>query len=564
MKSYTGLAAAPGIGIGGITIHRSDYRLPKQAKLDDAYDPEAEWQLFLEAQNTVDAELRKLCEVSSSVVAEIFAAHRVMLHDDTLLTSIRTSIFEQGNNAAVATHDVIEDLGNLFSSFDDEYFAGRAADILDLGQRLLAQLGAHVQRSSLENLPANTILVAEDLGPSDLAQVSPDSVSGIALANSTPTAHSAILARSLGIPLVCALGREVLELSPHQLAVVDGNHGELQIGVSQEGMERIRSRRDSFLRSQETAIDLANRPAVMLDGRMVPVRGNANSPEEVEKAANSGADGIGLLRTEYLFRHRSAPPTQEEQEEAYTRFISQSGDHLTVRALDAGGDKPVRYIVHRREDNPFLGLRGVRLLIEQPSILRTQYAALRSAAAHAGRSNNVRFMMPMISTAEEVLSVRQILDSTNSNLPPLDVGIMIEVPSAALIAHALAPLVDFLSIGTNDLAQYVLASDRTNSTVARLADPLHPSVLHLVKMTCDAGREHGKPVSLCGEIAGDSAAVPLLIGLGVTELSAPLPAVPLVKQTLRSVTMDRCVQLAYDALSCSTGQEVRELLEQNI
>jgi phosphoenolpyruvate-protein phosphotransferase len=564
MKSYTGLAAAPGIGIGSITIHRSDYRLPQQVSTDGAPDPEAEWQAFLEAQNTVDAELRILCNDSSSVVAEIFAAHRVMLHDDTLLTSIRTSIFEKGNSAVAATHDVIEDLGNLFSSFDDEYFAGRAADILDLGQRLLAQLGAHVQRSSLENLPPRTILVAEDLRPSDLAQVSPDAVSGIALANSTPTAHSAILARSLGIPLVCALGREVLDLSPHQLAVVDGNHGELQVGISQEGMDQIRSRRDSYLRSQETAKDLARQPAVMLDGKMVPVRGNANSPEEVEKAASSGADGIGLLRTEYLFRNRSHPPTQDEQEEAYARFIAQTNDHLTVRALDAGGDKPVRYIVHRREDNPFLGLRGVRLLIEQPSILRTQYAALRAAAAHSGRSHDVRFMMPMISTAEEVLTVRQILDSTKSRLPRLDIGIMIEVPSAALIAHALAPLVEFLSIGTNDLAQYVLASDRTNSTVARLADPLHPSVLRLVKMTCDAAREYGKPVSLCGEIAGDSAAVPVLVGLGVTELSAPLPAVPLVKQTLRSMTMEHCVQLAYDALACSTGQEVRELLEQSI
>lgn len=562
MKSYTGLAAAPGIGIGTIAIHRSNHHLPQKPGEGIELAPEQEWQAFLDAQEKVDAELRELCSNSSSVVAEIFSAHRVMLHDETLLKSIRTSIFEGGNSAATATHDVIEELGDLFRSFDDEYFAGRAADIIDLGQRLLAQLGAAEERPSLSELPPDTVLVAQDLRPSDLAELSADVVVGIALSNSTPTAHSAILARSLGIPLVCALGREVLELRPSQLAVVDGNLGLLQVGVSEEGLQRINTRRQAYLLSQATARDLAQQPATTLDGCTIPVRGNANSPEEIERSAASGADGIGLLRTEYLFRNRSHAPSMEEQVETYAHFIAQTHDQLTVRALDAGGDKPVRYIPHRREDNPFLGLRGIRLLIEQPSLLLTQYQALHVATARTGTHIDVRFMLPMISNAEEVIAVRHILDEADSPGEPLKIGIMIEVPSAALIAHALAPLVDFLSIGTNDLAQYVLASDRTNSTVARLADPLHPAVLQLIKVTCDAGHQSNCPVSLCGEIAGDPAVVPLLLGLGVNELSAPLPAVPLVKQTVRAVDMDECTRIADKALRCSTGFQVREVLDQ--
>ena len=223
MKSFTGLAAAPGIGIGAITIHRSETHLPISPEESYEHNAESEWQAFLDAQELVDLELGELCESSSSVVAEIFSAHRVMLHDDTLVKSIRENIFDQGKTAAVATHDVIEGLGDLFSSFDDEYFAGRAADIIDLGQRLLSHLGAAEKRPTLDDLPKDTLLVSEDLRPSDLAQLSAELVVGIALANSTPTAHSAILARSLGIPLVCALGDEILELAPGQLAVVDGN-----------------------------------------------------------------------------------------------------------------------------------------------------------------------------------------------------------------------------------------------------------------------------------------------------------------------------------------------------
>ncbi len=562
MQTFSGLVAAPGIGIGVLVLYRPDQAVPAHAGAEDERAPEAEWQHFLQAQAEVDAELKLLSENPNTLVAEIFAAHRVMLHDKTLLDAVQNRIMQHGENAVSATHHVIGELAELFTAFDDEYFAGRASDILDLGQRLLARLGAQVNQLALANLPAGAILVAEDLSPSELTQLSADQVAGIALAQSTPTAHSAILARSMGIPLACALGYDILHLTPGLTAVVDGFRGRLYAGIEPDEMPALRRRRDQFLASQAAAIDHAHSPAVTRDGFCIPVSANANSPKEVAQAAHVGADGVGLLRTEYLFRGRAEAPSLEEQTRTYAEFLTQVNSLLTVRGLDAGGDKPVRYIVHRHEENPFLGLRGVRLLIDQPHILLTQYRALQLAAAQAAPGVDVRFLLPMISTAEEILTVRDLLSQLPADLPPLRLGIMVEVPSAALIAPALAPLVDFFSIGTNDLAQYVLASDRTNSVVAGMADPLHPAVLHLIRLTCEAGRQAHKPVSLCGEIAGDPIAVPLLVGLGVTELSAPLPAVPLIKETIRDLHLAECRELARQALACRSGIQVRELLAQ--
>ncbi|MCC6454446.1 MAG: phosphoenolpyruvate--protein phosphotransferase [Caldilineaceae bacterium] len=576
-----GLAAAPGIGIGALHLYRPGLAAPIAPTADEAaIDPQEEWQTFLTAHAHVDAELEELEANPNSFVGEIFAAHRAILQDRTLLDWVQAAIYEEHLSAAAATHKVISNLADLFRSFEDEYFAGRAIDILDLGQRLLTQLGEALSRPQLTQLPPQTILVAEDLTLSDLAQLPVDHVVGIALAYSTPTAHSAILARSQGIPLVCALGPSLLHLLPGQNAVVDGNEGHFLVNIDAAVMERYSSEQQEYLAAGVLALTHAHKPAYTRDGVHVPILANANSPQEVSQSRSMGADGIGLLRTEYLFQGRAIPPSYDEQRATYAEFITQVNRQLTVRALDAGGDKPVSYIVHHREDNPFLGRRGIRLLLAEPELLRVQYCALQ-AAAHAAQDPaqnpaqapvEVRFMLPMISTAEEILSVRSILNATpphanfdcdtteSDDLPHLKLGIMIEVPSAALIAASLAPLVDFFSIGTNDLAQYVLASDRTNSIVANLADPLHPAVLHLIYQTCIAAQAAGKPVSLCGEIAGDPLATPLLLGLGVNELSVPLFAVPIIKETVRDLDMAHCRQLATAALACSSAAAVRALL----
>jgi phosphocarrier protein FPr len=368
----------------------------------------------------------------------------------------------------------------------------------------------------------------------------------------------------------------LLQLLHDQSAVVDGDQGRLLVDIDAGELQRYDSMRQAYLVAGALALAHAQEAAYTRDGVHVPVLANANSPQEVAQSRSVGADGIGLLRTEYLFQGRATPPSREEQQATYAQFITQVNHQITVRALDAGGDKPVNYVVHPHEDNPFLGLRGVRLLIAKPELLRDQYRGLQAAAAHSHEPVDVRFLLPMISTAEEILTVRSILEATSdqangngdhdgdnnsdNDLPDLKLGIMIEVPSAALIAAALAPLVDFFSIGTNDLAQYVFASDRTNSTVAKIADPLHPAVLHLIHLTCTAAHAAGKPVSLCGEVAGDSLATPLLLGLGVKELSVPLLAVPTIKEVVRGLELAHCRQLAMAALACGSAAEVRALL----
>jgi phosphoenolpyruvate-protein phosphotransferase len=408
--------------------------------------------------------------------------------------------------------------------------------------------------------------VADDLTPSEIAQLAPTQIQGIALANSAPTAHSAILARSLGIPMVCILGPSLMEQRDGHPAIVDGNRGQLLLEPEEELYQRYHRIRQDLLIQQVEAMAHAAEPAITLDGVPVPVYANANSPEDVRKSQEVGADGVGLLRTEYLFRSRATPPTVEEQRETYTCFLEQVRRLLTVRALDAGGDKPVEFVPLGPENNPFLGLRGIRLLLARPELLQDQWLALQQAAASLGLGQagdkEIRFMLPMVSTVDEVETARSILAPLAGESPRIKLGIMIEVPSAALLAGALAPLVDFFSIGTNDLSQYVLASDRTNSRVAQLADPLHPAVLQLIHLTCQAANGAGKPVSVCGEIAGDPTAVPLLLGLGVSELSVPLPAVPLVKQVIRRWTLSHCRQLAETALRCASALEVRNLLAQ--
>ncbi|MEZ4728099.1 MAG: putative PEP-binding protein, partial [Caldilineaceae bacterium] len=288
-------------------------------------------------------------------------------------------------------------------------------------------------------------------------------------------------------------------------------------------------------------------------------------------------DGVGLLRTEYLFQNRLDPPTLQEQYDTYSYFATQLvGRQLTIRAFDIGGDKPMPYLIHSHEANPFLGLRGIRLLLTKPELISTQYRALwrvaHTLATGAGTEIDIRFMLPMISTVEEVRAMRAVLAEVEAKeraalpasaqgvVPKIKIGVMIEVPSAALIADRIAPLVDFFSIGTNDLAQYVLATDRTNSSVAALADPLHPAVLRLIQLTCQAGAAAGIPVSICGEIGGDPAAIPLLLGLGLNELSVPVPAIPLVKEAVRRVTQVDCCTLADRALRCEGGSQVHTLL----
>lgn len=566
---FHGLPAAPGIAIGLIFIYRS-VRLGAEAPiLALTDDPTQEWERLQLAQARVDRELAQLCGVENTLVAEVFSAQRAILQDQTLLQALHKAIFLEQQTALSATHHVVHDLIELFRNLGDEYFAGRAIDILDIGQRLLTHMGApQSNRQLLQAIPPQTILIATDLTPSELTDLPLHHVLGIALAESTPTSHTAILARSMGIPMACALGESILTVPAASQAVIDGNTGKLLVLPSATELVYYRGVHAQQLAQRASALERAQEPAQTQDGVRILILANANQPDEVALAKVTGAEGVGLLRTEYLFQDRAAPPSLEEQYAIYLALARQlTGAQLTVRALDAGGDKPMRYLHHPHEENPFLGLRGLRLLLAQPQLLRTQFRALYRVAVALQGEVTVRFMLPMVSSVEEVRTVRQLLtefaqeEATLEPLSqPMQIGVMIEVPSAALTAGPIAHLVDFLSIGTNDLAQYTLATDRTNASVAALADPLHPAVLQLIAQSCQAGAAAGIPVSICGEVSGEVAALPLLLGLGLTEISAPLPAVPLLKDAVRQWQLPACRALAQQALTCGTAQEVRDLL----
>ncbi len=563
---FHGLSAAPGVGIGNIykyapVVADDAGRTPAPP----AGDPEEEWERFLAARLLVDEELARLAQIGQTATAEIFLVHREILHDSTLTDAVRTAI-DAGSDATSATRQATGELVRLFRDLSDQYFASRATDIRDVGQRLVFRLGGITPARQLNPLPNDTILLAEDLTPFDTTHLDQAHVVGIALAASTPTAHTAILARSLGIPLVCSAGSEILQLQSGMFAVVDGIRGRLLVDPDEETLEQYQLTRSRLRRFQAEALSHSHEPALTPDGERIPVRVNVNSREDLLHIHSNGAEGIGLLRTENLFQHRTSPPTVAEQLTAYQDVHSYTNSHsLTVRLLDIGGDKPVPYLQPPAEANPFLGVRGIRLLLRHPQMLIDQAQALVELARNVAPVSRIRILIPMISKVSEVHQTLELLEDVPGyqrcrQLGTLEVGVLIEVPSAALLAHHFAPQVDFLSIGTNDLAQYTLAADRVNSAVATLATPLDPSVLRLIALTCDAGCAAGIPVAICGEVAGDPSVQPLLLGLGLNEISVAGPAVPMVKSAIRRVDMDAARTLAARALQCSRAQEIHQLL----
>lgn len=554
------------MGIGRIYTYTPLPNVAHAPDVDQFTSPAREWERFLDARGKVDAELAQLAALDNPLVTDIFLVHQEILHDKLLTDTVRTAI-DSGSSAATAAHQATTDLVQMFQDLSDDYFASRSVDIRDVGQRLLTHLNGISLAQQLAALPPNTILLAEDLTPFDATHLPPEHVVGIALAGSAPTAHTAILARSLGIPLVCGVGPAILLLGADLPAVLDGLQGRLIVEPDDGVRESYDLTRQRLLAFRVSAESHSHEDAITRDGQKVSVLANMNSREDVLQIVTSGADGIGLLRTEYLFQERTKPPSVDEQLEAYHEISQRTpGRVLTVRLLDIGGDKPVYYLPQMTESNPFLGVRGVRLLLQQPELLSNQLAALVALAQDSTFEGTVRILVPMVSKLVEMQRVLEMLEgvptysAADRQEGRLQVGMMIEVPAAALLAHHFAPLVDFFSIGTNDLAQYTLAADRINSAVASLASPLDPSVLRLMFITCQAGQAAGIPVSLCGEMAADPSIFPLLYGLGVTEVSVVAPAVALVKEAVRQTDGETARQLAAAALKTSRAQDVHLLL----
>ena len=497
-----------------------------------------------------------IAQTQSSAIKQIFMAHLEMLDDPDLIQNVQRGL-KQNLSAPAAWHDHIESAAKAQEALKDRLLAERAADLRDIGERVLAVLCGVPEISEPEQ---PYILIMHDVGPSDVARLNKDRVAGILTAVGGASAHSAIVARALSIPAVVGAGADVLNIESNTTVLINGDNGEFVVEPEQSLIDHAIAERARQQQLREEAEQHCLEPAVTLDQHHVEVAANIGKVHATAQAVKHGAEAIGLLRTELVFMSHNSAPNEEAQEADYRVVLDAlAGRPLVVRTLDVGGDKPLPYLPISPEENPFLGLRGIRLTLRKPELLRQQLAALLKAADN----RPLRIMFPMIGRVEEWRAAKAILDEVRAEYPcdNLQVGIMIEVPAAALLTPILAQEVDLFSIGTNDLTQYTMAIDRGHPLLSAEADGLHPSVLLLIDQAVRSAHQYGKWVGICGELAADPKAVPVLMGLGVDELSMSSASIPLVKAQIRNLNFAHCQQLAQQALRCESATAVRELVE---
>ena len=556
-----GLPASPGIALGPVRRFRvPDLVVPPQDPSDVPTERRRLDDALVAAREDIEAQRTAVATRAGAAEAAIFEAHLLFLQDGSLLEPARRAI-DQHKSAPEAWTAAVEGVAVSWEALEDAYLRARVEDLRSVGRQVLARiLGVAVPRSQMDG---EGILVAADLTPADAAGLDPQTTLGIVTAFGGPTAHAAVLARALGIAAVVGAGESMLALSDGTPLAINGATGDIAPNPAPDLVARFTAERSEQHVATALARARAHGPARTRDGVTIEVAANIGGPGDVAAALEAGADGVGLFRTEFLFMDRL--PDEDEQVAAYEEAAKRlDGRPMIVRTLDVGADKPLPYLPQAREANPFLGVRGIRLGLARPELLDTQLRAVVRVAA----TYPLRVMFPMVATVDEFREASAALDRARARATPLprgalQVGVMIEVPAAAVVADALAPLVDFFSIGTNDLTQYTLAADRGNERVAGLADALHPGVLRLIRATVDAAATEGRWVGICGELAADPFATALLLGLGVRELSMGAQAIPLVKEAVRATELDRARTLAGAALAAGSAGGVRELLRQS-
>lgn len=562
--SLTGIAASPGIALGPVALYRLATIKVSERQIDD---PPAEWERLLAAIQTAQEQLKTVQAQASAQVgdyeASIFEAHQLFLEDPALVEVARQQIFDRSINAEAAWQAAIAEQVAGYRAIEDVYLQARAADVVDVGQRVLKLLTG-APPTHLE-LTEPSILVATDLSPSDTAQLDPSKVLGICTEQGTATAHSAILARALGIPAVVGVGPALAHLTTGTLVALDGQHGSVWVTPDAAQVTKLEHQREAWLAVQQAARAAGQQLAITRDGQRVEVVANIGGLAELHAALDYGAEGVGLLRTEFLYLERSTAPTEAEQLTIYRAIAEKlEARPFIIRTLDIGGDKPLPYLDLGVEANPFLGWRGIRYCLDHPALLKTQLRAILQASP----GHQFKIMFPMISSLVEVRAAKALLAECQTELrqagvafdEAIEIGVMIEVPAAVAIADQLATEVDFFSIGTNDLSQYTVAADRTNARVSALADTFQPAVLRLIQQTISAAHTAGIWVGLCGEFAGNPLATPVLLGFGLDEFSMSGPAIPLVKQAINRLDLTEAKAIAQAVLQLDSAEAVRHYL----
>ncbi|HCX2346414.1 TPA: phosphoenolpyruvate--protein phosphotransferase [Staphylococcus aureus] len=566
-KLIKGIAASDGVAIAkAYLLVEPDLTFDKNEKVTDVEGEVAKFNSAIEASKVELTKIRNNAEVQLGAdKAAIFDAHLLVLDDPELIQPIQDKIKNENANAATALTDVTTQFVTIFESMDNEYMKERAADIRDVSKRVLSHiLGVELPNPSM--IDESVVIVGNDLTPSDTAQLNKEFVQGFATNIGGRTSHSAIMSRSLEIPAIVGTKSITQEVKQGDMIIVDGLNGDVIVNPTEDELIAYQDKRERYFADKKELQKLRDADTVTVDGVHAELAANIGTPNDLPGVIENGAQGIGLYRTEFLYMGRDQMPTEEEQFEAYKEVLeAMDGKRVVVRTLDIGGDKELSYLNLPEEMNPFLGYRAIRLCLAQQDIFRPQLRALLRASVY-GKLN---IMFPMVATINEFREAKAILLEEKENLKneghdisdDIELGIMVEIPATAALADVFAKEVDFFSIGTNDLIQYTLAADRMSERVSYLYQPYNPSILRLVKQVIEASHKEGKWTGMCGEMAGDETAIPLLLGLGLDEFSMSATSILKARRQINGLSKNEMTELANRAVDCATQEEVIELVK---
>ncbi len=565
-RVYKGIPVSAGICQGkAFVLHKAQTHIPHYAvaEADLPHQVQRFHDALVLTRQQIQGVQNKVSQALNAQEASIFDAHLLVLDDPTLIDSVTELVFTKRINVEAAFHEFTQKYTATLSAIDDAYLRERVADLRDVTSRVMSNLLGNAQHQALEDITEPCIILADDLSPSEVAIVDRKVVLGFATDSGSKTSHMSIMSRSLKVPAVVGLKDTSVKIKSGQQILLDGYNGTIVVNPSDQTLFEYGKLVRQQASIEEKLRSLQDQPAITLDGLHITLSANIEQPGDVAAAQDCGAEGVGLFRTEFLFLNRDNLPTEEEQYEAY-RTVAEGlkPAAVIIRTLDIGGDKFLSHLQIPLEMNPFLGWRAIRFCLEEKDVFRAQLRAILRASAFG----NVKIMYPMISHHSEIDKANELLEAYKKELEAenipfdknIEVGAMIEIPSAAVTADMLAKRVKFFSLGTNDLIQYTLAVDRLNERIAHLYEPTHPAVLRLIKWTAEAAQKNGLWCGVCGEMAGDPYMTPLLLGLGVRELSMSPPSLPRVKFLIRRLKMEDATELANFALSCESGCAILE------
>lgn len=562
---FKGISASPGIAVGrALLLEKNKYEIVKKIVSNSDIEKERVENAVIKAKQDLKIIIANTEKKLGEEEAQIFEAHLLMLEDPEFIGVIISKILDESVNAEYAVKVISEDLAAIFETLDDSYMKERAADIRDVSMRLIDIL-MKIKTTSINDIQEKCILIAHDLTPSDTAQIDKENVLGFITEIGGATSHSAIIARTIGVPAVVGVEKVLLNIKDNDLIILDGNEGIIIVNPD----ENILKNYEKNIKCQETLKKELMRykdiSTKTLDGIQIEVSCNIGSTEDLNAALQNGAEGIGLFRTEFLYMAKDQLPTEEEQFNAYKEVLeNMNGKPVIIRTLDIGGDKKLSYLKIDEELNPFLGYRAIRLCLDIKDIFKVQLRAMLKASKYG----NLKIMFPMICNLEEIREAKNLLEQCKEELKrenikyddKVQVGIMIEVPSAAIISDVLAEEVDFLSIGTNDLMQYTLAVDRMNEKIAYLYDFYNPAVLRLINMVVKNADQKSKHVGMCGEMAGKKDLIPLLLGMGIKEFSMSASSILEARKIINNLNFEECKELTEKLANLKTSKEIKEFL----